>query len=125
MILAQTNNPIIDKIHLGWAQTFLKHGWFAHVQAQAHAHAQAHSQAHAHAHPYTQYLIKGGLAPLLISYYLYGWAWEWAWAWEYGWAWAWEWAWAWAWAWTWAWANHPCFKKVWAQPNWILSIIGL
>ena len=54
MILAQTNSPIIDKIHLGWAQTFLKHGWFAHahVQAQAHAHAQAHSQAHAHAHPY-------------------------------------------------------------------------
>ena len=23
------------------------------------------------------------------------------------------------------WANHPCFKKVWAQPKWILSIIGL
>ena len=99
MILAQTNSPIIDKIHLGWAQTFLKHGWFAHahVQAQAHAHAQAHSQAHAH--PYTQYLIKGGLAPLLISYYLYGWAW--------------------------AWTNHPCFKKVWTQPKWILFIIAI
>ena len=96
---------MIDKIHLGWAHTFLKHGWFAHAHVQAHAHAQAHSQAHAH--PYTQYLIKGGLAPLLISYYLYGWAW--AWAWEYGWAWAWEWAWAWAGAWT--WANHPCFNK--------------
>ena len=96
--------PIIYKINFGWAQTFLKHG-------------------QARAHPYTQYLIKGGLAPLLISYYLYGWAW--AWASEYGWAWAWEWAWAWAWAWTWAWANHPCFKKVWAQPKWILSIIGL
>ena len=80
-----------------------------HVQAQAHAHAQAHSQAHAHAHPYTQYLIKGGLAPLLISYYLYGWAWAWAWEW--------------AWAWAWTWANHPCFKKVWAQPKWILSSI--
>ena len=46
--------------------------------------AQAHSQAHAHAHPYNQYLIKGGLAPLLIRYYLYGWAWAWAWEWAWG-----------------------------------------
>ncbi len=41
--------PIIDKMHLGWAHTFLKHGWFAHAHVQAQAHAQAHSQAHAHA----------------------------------------------------------------------------
>ena len=48
--------PRGEEIHLGWGQTFLKHGWFAHahahVQAQAHAHAHPYSQAQAHAHPY-------------------------------------------------------------------------
>ena len=58
--------------------------WFAHAHAQAQAQAHAHAHAQAHAHPYTEYLIKrGGLPPLLISYYLYGWAWAWACAWAW------------------------------------------
>ena len=78
MILAQTHSPTTDKVHLGWDQTFLKHGWFSHAHVQAQAHAHPYSQAQDHTHAYTQYLIKGGLAPVLISYYLYGWAWAWA-----------------------------------------------